>query len=200
VQLSSTHYCTKKFVFWLSLLLPFTLILIHLGVNWWFLHILLNQIAAFVFNSFSFMFLKLRTVFACWAFIYLMLYIFRALVFHTHTHTHTQTFTSNCADYNTCTSAFEKYALLSLWWPRTLDLFIYHSYHLFIDPVSNCKYRIKYEYRYNHEKVNWEIRGLNSLCRCRQNSLIAHVTQSTTGWYYKKHTRPTHLHFSSCLT
>jgi hypothetical protein len=77
------NYCTHKFVFRLSLLLPLTFIFICLGVNWWFLHILLNQTAALVFNSFSLMFLQLWIVFARWAFIYIMLYIFHAVVFHT---------------------------------------------------------------------------------------------------------------------
>jgi hypothetical protein len=37
--------------------------------SWWYLHILLNQVAALAFKGFFLMFLKLQTVFACWVFI-----------------------------------------------------------------------------------------------------------------------------------
>jgi hypothetical protein len=46
------------------------------------LHNLLNHIAAFVFNSFFLVFMKLYIVFACWAFIHLILYTFHAVVLH----------------------------------------------------------------------------------------------------------------------
>jgi predicted transglutaminase-like protease len=41
-----------------------------------------NHIAAFVFNSFFLMFLKLRIVLACWALIYLILHFFHAVVLY----------------------------------------------------------------------------------------------------------------------
>lgn len=73
-----SEHCTQKFRFWRCLLLPFTLIFIYLGVNWWCLHILLNQAATLSFISFSLILLKLWTIFVCLAFIYLTLYIFGA--------------------------------------------------------------------------------------------------------------------------
>ena len=52
-----TNYCTP-------MLLPFTFMLMYLGVNWQFLHTLLNHSAAFVFNSF---FLVLsETIYSFW--------------------------------------------------------------------------------------------------------------------------------------
>jgi hypothetical protein len=56
--------------------------LIYFGVSWWFLHNLLNYIAAFVFCSLFLVFVKVCIVLACWALMYLILYIFRELVLY----------------------------------------------------------------------------------------------------------------------
>jgi len=49
--------------------------IIYLGVNRLVLHILLNHMAAFVFNNISFMLLYMLYICACWASIVFILYV-----------------------------------------------------------------------------------------------------------------------------
>jgi len=76
--LFSLYLIAKLLILQHFLLLPYTSVFRYLGVSWWFLCILLNQVAALVFNKFSLFFLKLHITCVCWGFADLTLYIFRA--------------------------------------------------------------------------------------------------------------------------
>jgi hypothetical protein len=80
--LFSLYLIAKLLILQHSLLLPYASVFRYLGVSRWFLHILLNQVAALVLNKFSLFFLKLYITCACWAFANLTLYIFRATVLY----------------------------------------------------------------------------------------------------------------------